>query len=83
MNALTGKTVCVTGAIRGYSRSTVMAAIREHGAKATKSVSSKTDILVIGTSSYGTGYRSEKMKQASRYGTAIWSESELLKVLRA
>ncbi|CAM2067151.1 NAD-dependent DNA ligase LigA [Sulfidibacter corallicola] len=46
--ALTGKTVVVTGSFDGFSRKEATDLLKQHGAKVTSSVTKKTDLLVCG-----------------------------------
>ena len=78
-----GKTWAVTGAIPGMSRREAFEALKERGAKPTKSVSSKTDVLV--SSGYTPGehrWLSNKEIKARQNNIPIINEEQFLALLR-
>jgi len=66
-----GKLICVTGKLTEYTRNTIEEAISNCGAKFTKSVNSKTDILICNEIS-----ESSKYKKAIDLGINIITEEE-------
>lgn len=54
---LAGKTFVITGTLPSMSRDVATALIERYGGKVTKSVSSRTDYLLVGKSPGGTKYR--------------------------
>ncbi len=68
--ALAGKTVVVTGTLARYSRSEIEGLIKQHGGKATGSVSKKTDYVVAGSAA------GSKLAKAQQLGVAVLSEAE-------
>ncbi len=74
--ALAGKTVVVTGTLAKYSRGEAEALIKEHGGKATGSVSKKTDFVVAGESP------GSKLDKARALGVRVLSEEEFERLLR-
>jgi DNA ligase (NAD+) len=54
---LAGKTFVITGTLPSMSREVATALVERYGGKVTKSVSSRTDYLVVGESPGGTKYR--------------------------
>ncbi len=65
-----GKTVVVTGALKGFTREQIHDALRAAGATVTDSVSRKTDYLIVGADA------GSKLEKARRLGVAIMSEDE-------
>lgn len=59
---LDGLTVVVTGEIQSFTRSHIEDLIREHGGKPSGSVSSKTDMVVIGEKPGSKKQKAEKLK---------------------
>ena len=72
---LSGKTLVVTGALPGFSRSEAEEAIRAAGGHAAGSVSAKTDYLVAGDKA-GT-----KLAKAEQLGVAVLDEDGFRRVL--
>lgn len=72
---LAGKTVVVTGTLSKYSRSAAEALIKEHGGKATGSVSKKTDYVVAGESP------GSKLDKARELGIRVLTEAEFERLL--
>ncbi len=75
VTAVTGKTVVITGKIDGMSRDDVKALIKGGGGKVTSSVSSKTDLVVVGEDA------GSKRDKALKLGIATIDVSELLSLL--
>lgn len=74
--SLAGLNIVVTGTISSFSRYDVEKIIKEHGGNPLKSVTKKTDILVVGFKP-GT----KKLSDASKHGTKIIYENEFLEIL--
>ena len=72
---LEGKTVVVTGSIADFTRGQLEALIKEHGGKATSSVSKKTSLVVVGENP---GSKAEK---ASQLGLEVMTGQEFLDML--
>ncbi|MEL6178352.1 MAG: BRCT domain-containing protein, partial [Myxococcota bacterium] len=78
-----GKTWAITGAVPGMTRSEAFAELKKRGAKATKSVSSKTDVLV--SQGYDPGDRvrlSNKEIKARQNDIPIINEKQFLALLK-
>jgi len=73
---IAGKTFVVTGTLEKRSRSDIERLIKDHGGKATGSVSKKTDYLVAGTSP------GSKLDKARSFGVTVLSEAEFEELLR-
>lgn len=69
---LSGKTVCITGTIPGYTRTEAQALVERLGGKATSSVSKNTDLVVAGE---GAG---SKLAKAHSFGVEVWEPARLL-----
>jgi DNA ligase (NAD+) len=74
---LAGKTIVFTGTMLQGSRDDMKRQAKELGAKVSESVSSKTDLLVIGEK-----VGAAKLQAAQEKGVKIVSEQEYLKLLR-
>ena len=72
-----GKTVVITGTLEKYSRSEAERLVKDHGGKATSSVSKKTDYLVAGASP------GSKLDKARTLGVAVLTEQEFDRLLNA
>ncbi|MFW5857041.1 MAG: NAD-dependent DNA ligase LigA [Planctomycetota bacterium] len=73
---LAGKKLAITGTLKAMTRDEAKAAIRREGGRATGSVSSETDGLVVGEDP---GQR--KTEAAERYGTPVIEEETFLELL--
>ena len=69
---LAGKTLVVTGTLSRFTRDEIHELIRDHGGKASSSVSKKTDFLVAGESA------GSKLEKAGKLGVRVLSEDEFL-----
>jgi DNA ligase (NAD+) len=67
---LAGKTLVVTGTLEKYTREQIEALIEQHGGKAGKSVSKKTDYLIAGADA------GSKLAKAEKAGVAVISEAD-------
>lgn len=67
---LAGKTLVVTGTLKGYSRSEIEKLIKDLGGKVASSVSKKTDYLVCGEDA------GSKLDKAKELGVEVLSESQ-------
>ncbi|HUR54861.1 MAG TPA: NAD-dependent DNA ligase LigA [Gemmataceae bacterium] len=74
---LAGKTVVVTGTLVNYDRVTIETAIKEHGGKASGSVSKKTDYVLVGDKP------GSKFDKAKELGVKILNEDEFRKMIGA
>jgi len=72
---LTGKSICVTGSVEGYTRAELEAKLTELGASFNSGVSKSTDILVIGDDP-----GSAKIEKANKYNIPTITSDELLKL---
>jgi DNA ligase (NAD+) len=73
--ALAGKTIVVTGTLEKYKREEIEALIEEHGGKAGKSVSKKTDYLLAGAEA------GSKLAKAESLGVPVLSEQQFEELL--
>lgn len=69
---LTGKSVVVTGTLSELSREDAKQLIRDHGGKASSSVSKKTDLLVAGEKA------GSKLTKAQDLGVQVMTEQEFM-----
>ena len=74
---LAGKTVVVTGTLVNYDRIGIEQAIKDAGAKASGSVSKKTDFVLVGDSP------GSKLAKAKELGVKIIDEDEFRKIIGA
>jgi DNA ligase (NAD+) len=74
---LSGKSVVVTGTLARMTRDEAKQLIRDHGGKASGSVSSKTDFLLAGEKA------GSKLTKAQGLGVTILSEDEFLTMLKS
>jgi DNA ligase (NAD+) len=72
---LTGKTVVLTGTLASYGREEAKALIEERGGHVASSVSSKTDLVVVGADA------GSKLAKARKLGIRTLDEEEFLKLL--
>jgi DNA ligase (NAD+) len=72
---LEGKTIVVTGTLKGFSRQQAEQAIREAGGKASGSVSKKTDFVLAGEEP------GSKLRKAQELGVEIIDEARFQKIL--
>ena len=73
---LTGKTLVVTGTMVRMKRDEIEQLIRNHGGKASGSVSKKTDYVVAGEAA------GSKLAKAQELGIKVLTEDELLAMLQ-
>ncbi|MGC8480035.1 MAG: NAD-dependent DNA ligase LigA, partial [Acidimicrobiales bacterium] len=73
---LEGLVVVVTGSVPGYGREEAERALRERGAKATGSVSKKTDLVVLGDAP-----GASKVEKARQYGIPVLSADQFDRLL--
>ncbi|HOP75350.1 MAG TPA: NAD-dependent DNA ligase LigA [Bacillota bacterium] len=72
---LAGKTIVVTGTLAAYSRSQIEELIRQHGGKASSSVSKNTSMVLAGENP------GSKVEKARALGIPIIDEAEFLRLL--
>jgi DNA ligase (NAD+) len=77
VSKLAGKTIVVTGTLEHFSRQQVQQAIRQAGAKASSSVSKKTDYVLAGENP------GSKIDKARTLGVEIIDEKQFLKMINA
>lgn len=75
---LTGRKVCVSGTVPGYTRQTVETLLRNNGATPSSSVSRTTDFLVADEAAHG----NSKYQAAERLGVRILTTDEFLRMVR-
>ncbi len=73
--ALDGMKVVVTGTLEGYSREEAKALVKEHGGKATSSVSKKTDLVLAGANP------GSKLAKAEKLGVRVVGLAEFLRLV--
>jgi DNA ligase (NAD+) len=73
---LTGCTYVVTGTLENFTRDEAQAALEEHGAKVSGSVSSKTTGVIVGEEP-----GNSKLTKAKQAGVPLLTEQELLELL--
>ena len=71
-NAVSGKTIVLTGSFEAMTRNEAKAKLLALGANVTGSVSKKTDIVVAGSKA------GSKLTKAEELGITVWDEAELL-----
>ncbi len=72
---LTGKTIVVTGTLKHFGRDEIEHTIKDHGGKASSSVSKKTSFVLVGENP-GT-----KLDKANQLGVPIIDETEFLRMI--
>jgi len=73
--ALSGKTIVVTGALEGYTRQEAQALIKEHGGRASSSVSKKTDFVLAGAKA------GAKLAKAEKLGVRVVNLDQFMKMI--
>nr|WP_321400320.1 NAD-dependent DNA ligase LigA [uncultured Desulfobacter sp.] len=74
-NAVSGKTIVLTGSFEAMTRNEAKAKLLALGANVTGSVSKKTDIVVAGSKA------GSKLTKAEELGVTVWDEAELLALI--
>jgi DNA ligase (NAD+) len=75
-NPFAGKTIVLTGTLDSYEREDLKAILERLGAKVTGSVSSRTDLVIVGKAA------GSKLERARELGIETWDEPRLLDALR-
>lgn len=75
-SAISGKNIVLTGTLENMSRDIAKQKLLELGAKVSSSLSEKTNILIAG------GKSGSKLKKAKELGIDIYSEADLLELLK-
>ncbi len=74
-NSLNGKSFVVTGTLNRFTRLEIQELIRQHGGKASGTVSKKTDYLIAGENA------GSKLQKAEKLGVSVLSEEEFQQML--
>ncbi|MCW8800702.1 MAG: NAD-dependent DNA ligase LigA [Desulfobacter sp.] len=74
-NAVSGKTIVLTGSFETLTRNQAKAKLLALGAKVTGSVSKKTDIVIAGSKA------GSKRTKAEELGITVWDEARLLELI--
>ena len=74
-NAVSGKTIVLTGSYEAMTRNQAKAKLLALGAKVTGSVSKKTDIVIAGSQA------GSKLAKARDLGVDVWDENKLLELI--
>ncbi|WP_319574448.1 NAD-dependent DNA ligase LigA [uncultured Desulfobacter sp.] len=74
-NAVSGKTIVLTGSFETLTRNQAKAKLLALGAKVTGSVSKKTDIVIAGSKA------GSKRTKAEELGITVWDEAKLLELI--
>jgi DNA ligase (NAD+) len=74
-NAVSGKTIVLTGSFEAMPRSEAKAKLLALGAKVTGSVSKNTDIVIAGSKA------GSKLTKAEELGVTVWDEAGLLELI--
>ncbi|MGD9824963.1 NAD-dependent DNA ligase LigA, partial [Desulfobacter sp.] len=74
-NAVSGKTIVLTGSFDAMTRDQAKAKLLALGAQVTGSVSKKTDIVIAGTQA------GSKLAKARDLGISVWDEARLLELI--
>lgn len=75
--AFAGKTMVITGTLERYEREELKELVESLGAKASGSVSSKTDVVIVGEKA------GSKLDKARELGIETWDEARLIRELRS
>lgn len=76
-----GKTIVLTGKLSLITRDRAVAAISSLGGKVSNSVTSTTDLLVVGAESANRA--TTKLIKAEKLGVELWDESKFMDTLRS
>ena len=74
-NAVSGKTIVLTGSFDAMTRNQAKAKLLALGAKVTGSVSKNTDIVIAGSQA------GSKLTKAGDLGVTVWDEARLLELI--
>lgn len=74
-----GQVVAITGSLQHFTRDALVALLRAQGARVVDTVTAKTTLLIAGEAEGN----SSKLKAATKQGTPVWSEEQLLADLAA
>ena len=75
-NELAGMTIVVTGTMQNFTRQQIEQAIKDHGGKASSSISKKTTFLIAGEDA------GSKLEKARKLGVKVIDENEFIQRIR-
>ena len=73
---ITGKKFVITGTIEGITRDEIKEKIEQYGGTTSDSVSSKTDVLIVGANA------GSKLEKAQKLNVEIWDNNKILDILK-
>ena len=73
---ITGKKFVITGTIEGITRDEIKEKIEQNGGTTSDSVSSKTDVLIVGANA------GSKLEKAQKLNVEIWDNNKILDILK-
>lgn len=75
-NLITNKKFVITGTIEGLTRDEIRAKLEEYGGTTSDSISSKTDVLIVGENA------GSKLEKAKKLKIEIWNQEKIISVLK-
>ena len=73
---ITGKKFVITGTIEGITRDEIKETIEQFGGSTSDSVSSKTDVLIVGANA------GSKLEKAQKLNIEIWDNDKIISILK-